>query len=98
MNPKELPKSVASISTAKAEYPDGRVFVAVDSKYRPKRRVRLLSIKELAAALPKGPKGKERTRRYVYAMLHAGFIMRKRRTTLTQALQWLRRNKGKLWE
>jgi len=49
--------------------------------------------KELAALLPLGPKGKQRTAAYVAAMVRAGFVMSGRTATLRSALRWLNRHR-----
>lgn len=52
-----------------------------------------LSVKELAAALPKGPRGQPRSRGYVSAMRASGF----KGSTLREALVWLTRHPNFTW-
>lgn len=52
-----------------------------------------LTVKQLAAALPRGVRGKHRSRGYVHAMRKAGFAGK----TLREALAWLTRHPSFSW-
>jgi len=60
-------------------------------------REKLLTVKELAAALPPGRSGKPRSPGFVHAMVAKGFPMPGRKASLESAVLWLNYNPLFTW-